>query len=68
MPRLMPYFVFTLYASSGVALQNSVQLRQRYTAVVTRNNHLVIQGAGAGNDTTAAGVLADILDIQDLFP
>lgn len=29
---------------------------------------LVIQGAGAGNDTTAAGVLADIVDIQDLFP
>ncbi|XP_065868795.1 uncharacterized protein [Euphorbia lathyris] len=29
---------------------------------------LVIQGAGAGNDTTAAGVLVDILDIQDLFP
>ncbi|WMV55814.1 hypothetical protein MTR67_049199 [Solanum verrucosum] len=29
---------------------------------------LVIQGAGAGNDTTAAAVLADILDIQDLFP
>lgn len=28
---------------------------------------LVIQGAGAGNDTTAAGVVADILDIQDLF-
>ncbi|GJN07107.1 hypothetical protein PR202_ga24905 [Eleusine coracana subsp. coracana] len=28
---------------------------------------LVIQGAGAGNDTTAAGVLADILDLQDLF-
>lgn len=28
---------------------------------------LVIQGAGAGNDTTAAGVLADIFDIQDLF-
>ncbi|KNA09048.1 hypothetical protein SOVF_157180 [Spinacia oleracea] len=28
---------------------------------------LIIQGAGAGNDTTAAGVLADILDIQDLF-
>ncbi|XP_052199460.1 uncharacterized protein LOC127806295 [Diospyros lotus] len=28
---------------------------------------LVIQGAGAGNDTTAAGVLADILEIQDLF-
>ncbi|KAK4709409.1 hypothetical protein R3W88_030334 [Solanum pinnatisectum] len=27
---------------------------------------LVIQGAGAGNDTTAAGVLADILDNQDL--
>ncbi|KAG2674054.1 hypothetical protein I3760_13G118400 [Carya illinoinensis] len=29
---------------------------------------LVIQGAGAGNDTTAAGVLADILDVLDLFP
>ncbi|XP_049394636.1 uncharacterized protein LOC125858908 [Solanum stenotomum] len=29
---------------------------------------LVIQGTGAGNDTTTAGVLADILDIQDLFP
>ncbi|KAE9619934.1 hypothetical protein Lal_00040254 [Lupinus albus] len=29
---------------------------------------LVIQGAGAGNDTTAAGVLADIVDLQDLFP
>ncbi|KAL8099715.1 hypothetical protein AgCh_032103 [Apium graveolens] len=29
---------------------------------------LVLQGAGAGNDTTAAGVLADILDMQDLFP
>ncbi|GAV64828.1 Homoserine_dh domain-containing protein, partial [Cephalotus follicularis] len=28
----------------------------------------VIRGAGAGNDTTAAGVLADILDIQDIFP
>jgi len=28
---------------------------------------LVIQGAGAGNDTTAAGVLADIVDVQDLF-
>lgn len=28
---------------------------------------LVIEGAGAGNHTTAAGVLADILDIQDLF-
>lgn len=27
----------------------------------------VIQGAGAGNDTTAAGVLADILELQDLF-
>ncbi|XP_047318514.1 bifunctional aspartokinase/homoserine dehydrogenase 1 isoform X2 [Impatiens glandulifera] len=32
-----------------------------------KNQPLVIQGAGAGNDTTAAGVLADILDIQDLF-
>ncbi|OAY85765.1 Bifunctional aspartokinase/homoserine dehydrogenase 1 [Ananas comosus] len=31
------------------------------------NSPLVIQGAGAGNDTTAAGVLADIIDLQDLF-
>ncbi|XP_068659982.1 uncharacterized protein [Aristolochia californica] len=29
---------------------------------------LVIQGAGAGNDTTAAGVLADVIDLQDRFP
>lgn len=29
---------------------------------------MVIQGAGAGNDTTAAGVLAGIIDLQDLFP
>ncbi|XP_024531908.1 uncharacterized protein LOC9642308 [Selaginella moellendorffii] len=28
---------------------------------------LVIKGAGAGNDTTAAGVLADVLDLQDYF-
>ncbi|GJV05690.1 bifunctional aspartokinase/homoserine dehydrogenase 1 isoform X2 [Tanacetum coccineum] len=28
---------------------------------------LVIQGPGAGNNTTAAGVLADILDLQDLY-
>ncbi|KAL2927094.1 Bifunctional aspartokinase/homoserine dehydrogenase [Bienertia sinuspersici] len=28
---------------------------------------LIIQGAGAGNDTTATGVLADTLDLQDLF-
>ncbi|WOL03876.1 hypothetical protein Cni_G12596 [Canna indica] len=32
-----------------------------------KNSPLVIQGAGAGNDTTAAGVLADIIDVQDLF-
>lgn len=32
-----------------------------------KESPLVIQGAGAGNDTTAAGVLADILDLQDLF-
>lgn len=32
-----------------------------------KNSPLVIQGAGAGNDTTAAGVLADIIDLQDLF-
>jgi len=33
-----------------------------------QSSPLVIQGAGAGNDTTAAGVLADIIDLQDLFP
>ncbi|KAJ3684330.1 hypothetical protein LUZ61_013494 [Rhynchospora tenuis] len=32
-----------------------------------KNSPLVIHGAGAGNDTTAAGVLADIIDLQDLF-
>ncbi|KAG0466426.1 hypothetical protein HPP92_018006 [Vanilla planifolia] len=32
-----------------------------------KESPLVIQGAGAGNDTTAAGVLADIVDLQDLF-
>lgn len=32
-----------------------------------REQPLVIQGAGAGNDTTAAGVLADIIDMQDIF-
>ncbi|KMZ68263.1 Homoserine dehydrogenase [Zostera marina] len=32
-----------------------------------KDSPLVIQGAGAGNDTTAAGVLADIIDFQDLF-
>ncbi|EES15586.2 hypothetical protein SORBI_3008G019532 [Sorghum bicolor] len=32
-----------------------------------QSSPLVIQGAGAGNDTTAAGVLADIIDLQDLF-
>ncbi|KAH0777266.1 hypothetical protein KY290_008677 [Solanum tuberosum] len=63
MPRLTPYFVFTLYASSGVAPQNFVQLSRCY-----KKQPLVIQGAGAGNATTAASVLADILDIQDLFP
>jgi homoserine dehydrogenase len=28
---------------------------------------MMIQGAVAGNDTTTAGVLADILNLQDLF-
>ncbi|GMN46995.1 hypothetical protein TIFTF001_016173 [Ficus carica] len=43
----------------------------RYLEIYSRcysEQPLVIQGAGAGNDTTAAGVLADILDLQDLFP
>lgn len=31
------------------------------------NSPFVIRGAGAGSDTTACGVLADILDLQDLF-
>lgn len=32
-----------------------------------KESPFVIQGAGAGNDTTACGVLADILDLQSLF-
>lgn len=32
-----------------------------------KDSPFVIRGAGAGNDTTACGVLADILDLQDLF-
>ncbi|KAF8113380.1 hypothetical protein N665_0050s0038 [Sinapis alba] len=43
---------------------NIVELRSR----CYKEQPLVIQGAGAGNDTTAAGVLADIIDMQDLFP
>ncbi|KAL0735376.1 hypothetical protein Bca4012_011586 [Brassica carinata] len=43
---------------------NIVEIRSR----CYKEQPLVIQGAGAGNDTTAAGVLADIIDMQDLFP
>ena len=33
-----------------------------------RGQPLVIQGARAGNDTMVCGVLADIINIWDLFP
>ncbi|KAJ0266509.1 Homoserine dehydrogenase [Hirschfeldia incana] len=42
---------------------NIVEIRSR----CYKEQPLVIQGAGAGNDTTAAGCLADIIDMQDLF-
>jgi homoserine dehydrogenase len=45
-----------------------MQLQLEMYSRCYKKQPLVIQGAGAGNDTTAAGVLADILDIQDLFP
>nr|VDD18617.1 unnamed protein product [Brassica rapa] len=45
-------------------LLSIVEIRSR----CYKEQPLVIQGAGAGNDTTAAGVLADIIDMQDLFP
>ncbi|XP_020217119.1 uncharacterized protein LOC109800700 [Cajanus cajan] len=48
-------------------LRGSDNVLEIYTRCYS-NQPLVIQGAGAGNDTTAAGVLADIVDIQDLFP
>ncbi|KAL1318081.1 hypothetical protein HN51_070348 [Arachis hypogaea] len=48
-------------------LRGSDNVLEIYTRCYT-SQPLVIQGAGAGNDTTAAGVLADIVDIQDLFP
>ncbi|KAK7401165.1 hypothetical protein VNO78_12484 [Psophocarpus tetragonolobus] len=47
-------------------LRGSDNVLEIYTRCY-RDQPLVIQGAGAGNDTTAAGVLADIVDIQDLF-
>ncbi|CAD5332307.1 unnamed protein product [Arabidopsis thaliana] len=49
---------------------SSVQVGIREVEIYSRcykEQPLVIQGAGAGNDTTAAGVLADIIDLQDLF-
>ncbi|CAI8597745.1 unnamed protein product [Vicia faba] len=48
-------------------LRGSDNVLEVYTQCYS-DQPLVIQGAGAGNDTTAAGVLADIVDIQDLFP
>ncbi|KAL5193710.1 Bifunctional aspartokinase/homoserine dehydrogenase [Glycine soja] len=48
-------------------LRGSDNVLEIYTRCYSKQP-LVIQGAGAGNDTTAAGVLADIVDIQDLFP
>ncbi|XP_057428432.1 uncharacterized protein LOC130721866 [Lotus japonicus] len=48
-------------------LRGSDNVLEIYTRCYS-DQPLVIQGAGAGNDTTAAGVLADIVDVQDLFP
>ncbi|KAK7266680.1 hypothetical protein RIF29_19330 [Crotalaria pallida] len=48
-------------------LRGSDNVLEIYTRCYS-DQPLVIQGAGAGNDTTAAGVLADIVDLQDLFP
>ncbi|OIV90180.1 hypothetical protein TanjilG_01376 [Lupinus angustifolius] len=48
-------------------LRGSDNVLEVYTRCYS-DQPLVIQGAGAGNDTTAAGVLADIVDLQDLFP
>ncbi|KAK7316625.1 hypothetical protein RJT34_00229 [Clitoria ternatea] len=47
-------------------LRGSDNVLEIYTRCYS-DQPLVIQGAGAGNDTTAAGVLADIVDLQDLF-
>ncbi|KAG2394311.1 Bifunctional aspartokinase/homoserine dehydrogenase [Vigna angularis] len=47
-------------------LRGSDNVLEIYTRCYSKQP-LVIQGAGAGNDTTAAGVLADIVDLQDLF-
>ncbi|XP_022643051.1 homoserine dehydrogenase [Vigna radiata var. radiata] len=47
-------------------LRGSDNVLEIYTRCYSKQP-LVIQGAGAGNDTTAAGVLADIVDVQDLF-
>ncbi|KAL5570228.1 hypothetical protein UlMin_026803 [Ulmus minor] len=43
---------------------NVLEIYSRYYS----GQPLVSQGAGAGNDTTACGVLADIIDVWDLFP
>eukprot|EP00252_Welwitschia_mirabilis_P008927 TRINITY_DN21193_c0_g1_i2.p1 TRINITY_DN21193_c0_g1~~TRINITY_DN21193_c0_g1_i2.p1 ORF type:complete len:380 (+),score=69.89 TRINITY_DN21193_c0_g1_i2:305-1444(+) len=54
-------------ASSPVGqLKGSESLVEVYSRCY-KSSPLVIRGAGAGNDTTAAGVLADIVDLQDLF-
>lgn len=50
-----------------LTIDRSVQLQLVVYSRCYNERPLVIQGAGAGNDTTAAGVLADILDLQDLF-
>ncbi|XP_076915644.1 uncharacterized protein LOC143575074 [Bidens hawaiensis] len=49
-------------------LKGSESVVEIYSRCYEFPTPLVIQGAGAGNDTTAAGVLADIIDLQDLFP
>lgn len=48
-------------------LRGSDNVVELYSRCYKAAAPLVIQGAGAGNDSTAAGVLADIVDLQDLF-
>ncbi|KAG8371071.1 hypothetical protein BUALT_Bualt13G0048800 [Buddleja alternifolia] len=58
---------FLLGVKSAYKKLRKIQLWLEIYSRCYSEQPLVIQGAGAGNDTTAAGVLADILDLQDLF-
>lgn len=71
---MLPFFLLFFLSSFGYPwfeiLQKKNFLCCHQVEIYSRcyqSSPLVIQGAGAGNDTTAAGVLADIIDLQDLF-